>query len=360
MNILHVFREPVGGLFRHVRDLARGQALLGHRVGLICDSETGGAAAEALLATALPFCALGIHRMAIPRLPGPGDISIARRTKALAGQLHADVIHGHGAKGGLYSRLAALGTKVPSYYTPHGGSLHYNWLGFPGFLYLATEWALARVGSGQVFVCNFERDVFARKIGLAGKPHIVVHNGLWPEEFKPVTPSPDAADIVFMGEMRRIKGVDTLLEAIAIVAQQGPVTACLVGDGPELATFQAQAEKLGLSVTFPGRLPTREGLARGKLLVVPSRAESFPYIVLEAAAAEIPMLVSAVGGVPEVLPEDMMSPPGDARALARRIALARAAPDAVAAGTKALARDVAKRFVAEEMARRITGFYAAF
>ena len=42
MKILHVFRTPVGGLFRHVRDLARGQAALGHEVGIICDSTTGG------------------------------------------------------------------------------------------------------------------------------------------------------------------------------------------------------------------------------------------------------------------------------------------------------------------------------
>ena len=38
MKILHVFRTPVGGLFRHVRDLARGQSNLGHEVGIICDS----------------------------------------------------------------------------------------------------------------------------------------------------------------------------------------------------------------------------------------------------------------------------------------------------------------------------------
>ena len=44
-------------------------------MGLICDSETGGAAAEALLATALPFCALGIHRIAIPRMPGLGAVN---------------------------------------------------------------------------------------------------------------------------------------------------------------------------------------------------------------------------------------------------------------------------------------------
>lgn len=46
LNILHVLRAPVGGLFRHVIDLARGQAARGHRVGLVADASTGGEQAE--------------------------------------------------------------------------------------------------------------------------------------------------------------------------------------------------------------------------------------------------------------------------------------------------------------------------
>jgi hypothetical protein len=42
LNILHVLRAPVGGLFRHVVDLARGQAACGHRIGLVADASTGG------------------------------------------------------------------------------------------------------------------------------------------------------------------------------------------------------------------------------------------------------------------------------------------------------------------------------
>ena len=52
LNILHVLRTPVGGLFRHVLDLARGQAERGHRIGIICDSATGGPEAYAALSAA--------------------------------------------------------------------------------------------------------------------------------------------------------------------------------------------------------------------------------------------------------------------------------------------------------------------
>jgi glycosyltransferase involved in cell wall biosynthesis len=359
MNILHVFRAPVGGLFRHVRDLVRGQAELGHKVGLICDSATGGIAAEKLLQSALPYCELGIHRIGMARLPGFGDAAATQSTYALAQDLRADVLHGHGAKGGLYARLAAVRGHASSFYTPHGGSLHYSWASPAGAAYLATEALLARLGTGVLFVCEFERAAFARKIGLAGKPHAVVHNGLWPEEFEPFPADADASDIVFMGDMRRIKGVDILLEALAIAVRQRQVTACLVGDGPDMPAFMTLAKSLGLSgqVSFPGRLSTQAALRRGRLLVMPSRAESFPYVVLEAAAAEKPIIASAVGGIPEILPEAMLSPPEQPRALARRIALALATADAAKADARALALSVAERFQAAHMARRITEFY---
>jgi glycosyltransferase involved in cell wall biosynthesis len=361
MNILHVFRAPVGGLFRHVRDLARGQSELGHRVGIICDQSTGGAVADGMLASAAPYCAAGIHRIAIPRLPGLGDVSAAQHIRAAARKLDADVLHGHGAKGGVYARIAAAGQGLPAFYTPHGGSLHYDWLAFPGGAYLAAERALARLTTGFIFVCDFERQAFAAKVGLSRRPWAVVHNGLWSDEFAAIPPARDQSDVVFMGDMRRLKGVDVLLEALAVVAQMRVVTATLVGDGPDLGAFQELARKLGIerAVGFAGRLPTREGLARGRVLVVPSRAESFPYIVLEAAAAEMPLIASHIGGIPEVLPEAMLTPPGDARSLARRISLALAAPDAAKEAALRLSAVVAAKFHASGMARDITAFYAA-
>src|SRR5262249_17312600 len=73
LNILHVLRAPVGGLFRHVRDLARGQVARGHRVGLIADSSTGGVEAEAALAALARELAHGLTRVPMSRHIGVGD-----------------------------------------------------------------------------------------------------------------------------------------------------------------------------------------------------------------------------------------------------------------------------------------------
>jgi hypothetical protein len=67
LKILHILRAPLGGLFRHVLDVAHGQSQRGHRIGLIVDSTTGGARAEAILADLAPSLELGLERTAIGR-----------------------------------------------------------------------------------------------------------------------------------------------------------------------------------------------------------------------------------------------------------------------------------------------------
>ena len=80
----------------------------------------------------------------------------------------------------------------------------------------------------------------------------------------------------------------------------------IVGDGPDRQRFETQAADLGLggAVSFTGAMPARTAFARGRLLVVPSRAESLPYVVLEAAAAGMPMIATRVGGIPEIFGPD--------------------------------------------------------
>jgi glycosyltransferase involved in cell wall biosynthesis len=323
LNILHVMRAPVGGLFRHVVDLARGQAARGHRVGLIADASTGGARAETALAELAPALALGLTRVAMSRQIGPSDAAATAHVSRRVANIEADVVHGHGAKGGAYARLARARNAI-RVYTPHGGSLHYRWATPVGFLYLALERALMARTDLFLFESAFGRDVFAAKVGTPRALTHIVHNGVTAAEFEPVLATSDAADLVFIGELRRLKGVDVLIEAIAVLARGGrAVTANIVGEGPDRAAFEADvaARNLRPSVRFLGAMPARAGFARGRLLVVPSRAESLPYIVLEAAAAGVPLVATRVGGNPEIFGSDTgdLVPPGDAAALARAI-----------------------------------------
>ena len=359
LRILHVFRTPVGGLFRHVRDLARGQSSFGHSVGVVCDSTTGGERAAKALEAIDGYCTLGIMRRPISRLPGLGDIIGAREVAAAARHVKPDILHGHGAKGGLYARLAGKMLGVPSVYTPHGGSLHFSWNTPQGAAFLTAEKALRRIGTGLLFVCEFERKLFDGKIGIGGKPTKVVHNGLWPDELTPVEPQADASDVIYLGDLRMLKGTDVLIEALTSFNGKRPVTAVIAGDGENREEFQELAEKRGLNghVRFLGPMEARRAFAMGRLLVMPSRAESFPYVLLEAAAAGLPIVATSVGGIPEVLPEEALVPPDRPAELARAIGALVGDPLARERQGAMMHEFVRSRFSAERMCAEITGFY---
>ena len=233
-----------------------------------------------------------------------------------------DIVHGHGAKGGAYARLArSFGIRV---YTPHGGSLHYGRWTPQGMVYGAAERFLMRRTDLLLFESSFARRTYETAIGTPSSIVRVVHNGVSAEEFRQADPGAGASDIVSIGELRHIKGIDVLIEAVAELASSGrKLTATIVGEGPDAQSLQHLAAQRGVTdaVRFAGYHPARQAFSFGRLLVVASRAVSLPYIVLEAAAAGIPMIATRVGGIPEDFETpELLVPPGNAPALSRAIA----------------------------------------
>ena len=321
LRILHVVRAPVGGLFRHVCDLAGGQSERGHAVGLIADNGTGGAVADAALAALAPQLPLGVHRMPIARDIGPRDIiGFARMFRAIRAA-RPNVLHGHGAKAGACARLAPVSRSTIRVYTPHGGSLHYRPNTMRGKVYGTLERLLMPRTDLFLFESAYARQTYAEQIGVPSCTVRVVRNGVGEHDFAPVAPAGDATDLLFVGELRRFKGVDLLLDALAALRRNGrTATLTIVGEGPDGEAFCAQAAALGLTdlVRFAGYRPAREAFTLGRVLVLPSRQESLPYVVLEAAAAGVPIIATHVGGVPEIFGPQMVRlvPPGDSAALA--------------------------------------------
>ena len=110
----------------------------------------------------------------------------------------------------------------------------------------------------------------------AGLARVVV-NGLGAEEFVAATPAADAADILYVGELRAAKGVDTLIEALALVARETgrAPTAALIGSGPDRDALIAHAARLGLeqAVALPRADAGRRRRSRsGASWSAPSRA----------------------------------------------------------------------------------------
>ncbi len=330
MRIIHFFRSPVGGIFRHVRDLLDQQSKIGHEVGIICDSLTGGDYEDQLFEQIKPGLKLGLHRIPMTRLIAPRDLATLLTSCRLIYGLKPDVIHTHGAKGGIHGRLAAkwcssVKAPIKSFYCPHGGAMHYEAGSLKGRVFFFAERTMERFTDSLIFVSEYERDAYHEKVGKPACREAVVYNGLAGDEFDAVLPAEDAADFLYIGMMRDLKGPDVFLDALHLAQKKSgaALTGMFVGDGPDKPKYIEQIETLGLSdsVSIHDAMPAREAFAGARIVVVPSRAESMPYLVLETLAAQKPMVIANVGGIPEIFRDDSskLVEPGNVEALADRM-----------------------------------------
>jgi glycosyltransferase involved in cell wall biosynthesis len=312
LRIVHCFRSPVGGIFRHVRDLVDAQVKAGHQVGIVCDSTTGGDYEDRLFDAVAPKLALGLYRIPMKRHIGPSDVVAAWQTYQAIKKLNPDILHGHGAKGGAYARLfgsllRVFRSRVARLYSLHGGSLHYSDNILSGKIFFLIERLLGLMTDQLLFVAEFERKAYALKIGNQTNG-TVIYNGLRDEEFEDVHNNPDAADFLFIGMMRDLKGPDLFIDALRQASSLAgkPLSAIMVGAGDDLPKYKRSVEYSGLSsrVKFFQPMPARQAFAMAKCVVVSSRAEAMPYIVLEALGAGKPIIATRVGGIPEIMGQD--------------------------------------------------------
>tara|TARA_R110000868_G_scaffold877_12_gene6608 strand:+ start:17733 stop:18926 length:1194 start_codon:yes stop_codon:yes gene_type:complete len=359
LHILHVFRAPLGGLFRHVCDLAEGQKKAGHKVGIICGEVPGDSVAAKRLAAIGAHCDLGVHTIEMNRLPGIGDIANIARITSCVMRARADVIHGHGAKGGAYARLLpriAGGLRV---YTPHGGSLHFDPRSLAGFAFLNAERMMRRRTDAFIFESDFGLRTFNKKIGEPSALSAVIPNGVTEAEFVPVEHAGNAADFVFIGELRELKGIGTLIDAATLAGHEMHLR--VVGSGAERDNFEAQAATVppGVKIEFMGSMPARDAFALGRVVVVPSYHESLPYVVLEAAAAGMPVIATRVGGMTEIFGPDSCTllSPRDIGGLADRMRHALHYPDEMAALAGRLRSRVRAEFSSAQMVDGVNALY---
>lgn len=369
LRIVHCFRSPVGGIFRHVRDLVSEQTAAGHKVGIICDSSTGGAYEDALFAQIRPQLPLGLTRFPMGRSISPSDLRAIWRTYSTLKELQPDILHSHGAKGGAYARmigslLRVSGSRVARLYCPHGGSIHYDASSVKGRLFFMLERLLERMTDRIIFVSGYERTGYEEKVGTPRCPTSLVYNGLQPDEFKPVVTPAGAADFLYIGMMRDLKGPDVFLDALARLRDRHgrKATAHFVGDGPDKEKYIRQMSALGLSgaVTVHEPMPARDAFAMARVVVVPSRAESMPYIVLETIAAHKPVIATKVGGIPEIFAdeEDALVAPGDPEAVCDSM-LAALDSNTLEKQASRRAKALKLRFSVPVMAREIEAAYRA-
>jgi len=319
VRILYVVTraDAVGGASIHVRDMAREMIVRGHAVIVLTGGE--GLVTDFLQAAGVPYRPLrSLHRSIHPIR----DLLAARELAVAVREFKPDLISVHTAKAGWIGRAVAARLGIPAIYTPHGWPIGDRMGARAGVLF---EWA-ERVASGWtsaiICVCESERNLALHKrVARADRLH-VVHNGV------PDIPARLRADvtavpprIVSVARLELPKDPTTLLRALETLRSQ-PWELDLVGDGPLEPELRRLAASLGIAdrVRFIGYVrDPAEVLARAQLFVLSSRSEGFPRSVLEAMRAGLPVVASAVGGIPEAVTdgiEGLLVPRGDPRALA--------------------------------------------
>jgi lipopolysaccharide/colanic/teichoic acid biosynthesis glycosyltransferase/glycosyltransferase involved in cell wall biosynthesis len=216
-----------------------------------------------------------------------------------------DIVHGHSAIGGLVARVAAQRAKVPAVYTVHG-------FGFKPEVPLLRRTAaalaermMARWTAQMICVSKHERDL-AYDLPIASQRVHIIANGiarLPPSDVAPADEATQIPRLIMVARMKSPKRQDLLLQALAKVRStlgyELPVT--LVGDGPLLASLQAQAQALRLTaITWAGDVnPVDTLLTQNEVFVLLSDHEGMPITVLEAMRAGLCVVASNLPGIRE-------------------------------------------------------------
>jgi glycosyltransferase involved in cell wall biosynthesis len=205
-----------------------------------------------------------------------------------------------------------------------------------------------------------------RREGIQPSQIRIIPNGVDLDSLAASRPRGPIRSLLTVANLRREKAHEVLFAAIAsLVAEGSALRLRVAGDGPRAAELRALAASLGIAdrVTFLGhREDVAALLAESDLFVLPSRSEAFPNSVVEAMAAGVPVVASAVGGLVDLVEPGrtgLLVPPDDSSALASAIRSLMAAPERAAALGDAARRDVRERYSFDRMVRAFEDLYLA-
>jgi glycosyltransferase involved in cell wall biosynthesis len=362
MNILHVLAAgEVGGLERVVRTLATGQRCAAHRVAVAVVLEPGHCEH--------PFVrSLDGRDIEIVRIPvAPWSYLAERAVIAdLCRDLRPDIVHTHGYRPDVVDSGVARGRGIAIVTTVHG----FTGGSWKNRLYERLQRRAFRRFDAVVAVSQPLGEALVRD-GVPGDRLRVIRNAwdgannvLDRPAARRALGVPDAGfRIGWVGRMSHEKGPDVMLEGFALLAD-APVRLSMLGDGERRADLQARAGTLGVSerTTWHGTAPDAAPLFPGfDVFVLSSRTEGTPMVLFEAMAAGVPVVATAVGGVPDVVSpaEAILVSPGDPAALAAAVRDTLDNPAAACARALAARRRLEREFTVQPWLQRYEALYRA-
>jgi glycosyltransferase involved in cell wall biosynthesis len=309
MNVLQILGDPTGGIRKHVHQIISNSKAKGV-VSFYIHGKTLDAVGKLDVAS---FEHNGVKRqeIVIKKMPHLSDLTNILFISSYCKKNNIDIVHGHGAKGGIYCRLVGLLVGIPSIYTPHGGSVHASFGIIEGFLYRTVERILKPITRLYLFESHYTYRSFIRSAGkLRNDRFLVNHNGVEKKSFSSTTHwlngKGDAVNILVVGVLREIKGQVIAIDLLAKLQEQGGRSYHLhfCGDGPDLDKLKTKVStyKLESCVTFHGEVDDISlWYEMSNIIVIPSLFESFGYVAVEAALMRRPVIASDCGGLAEIV-----------------------------------------------------------
>lgn len=315
MRIVHLLAPaPFGGLESVVRALASGQQARGHDVTVVATVDPG----------EHPFCAAArADGLCVVEVTSSGRAYVRERKEVsmLLTRLSPHVVHSHGYRPdalhlGLARRAGAATVSTLHGFTSGDWKMR---------LYERLQLSALRNADAVVAVSTgVERRAIGARIPR-DRVHLIRNayartDSLSRDEARLALRIPlDAVTVGWIGRLSPEKGPDVAVEAIARMTC--PATLHVIGDGAERDTLDSRIASLGIGtrVRFHGALPNAGQLVRAfDVLLLSSRTEGTPMVLLEAMTAGVPIVATAVGGVPDVLPDGaaLLAPNEDTSALA--------------------------------------------
>jgi glycosyltransferase involved in cell wall biosynthesis len=239
------------------------------------------------------------------------DPAVIPQLRAVIARRRPDIVQSHNVKSHLLVRLTGLSRQLPWVAFHHG----YTATNLKDRVYNQFDrWSL-RAASRALTVCRPFAAQLERR-GVARERIRIQHNPLRPftlatreeaEALRVRLGIPAGVPVILsVGRLSREKGCHDLLEALGRLHRRTPAAEfrlVIVGDGPEAGRLRRQAQSLGLAgrVVLAGfQNDVRPYYAMADLLVLPSHSEGSPNVLLEAMSAGVPVVATAVGGVPEI------------------------------------------------------------
>jgi glycosyltransferase involved in cell wall biosynthesis len=295
--LLAITKSNFGGAQRYVFDMAMGARTAGYNVSVL----TGG---KGILVDKL-----SAERIPTITLPSLGrdvslfdDLRAMRDMVAVLKRERPHVLHLNSSKMGLLGALSGRIMGVPRIiFTAHGWAFNEARPWWQRMLLKKLMWWTVLLSHTTVCVSEqLKRDM---QWPFTSKKLVVIHNGIdvFPLEKRAHEPG---LTVGTLSELHYTKGLDIALKGFAQVLKDTDARFVIIGEGEEKIRLEHLVMTLGISrqVHFAGFVPdAREKLSNFDIFTLTSRTEGLPYVLLEAGAASLPVIASAVGGIPEVI-----------------------------------------------------------